>query len=401
MRNGCSSVYSVVCVVHDTCRSYKSNTSSSTDDAQISGMMHWCTLTEDGWGVETPSSTWAILLMTSSVISCLSSSTCSPIRGMELSITWQRAEQPIRCNLAQSQSPAHPEWYLRLHPLGGSIVSPIMKMGHIQSPDDVGHSGICGDESFLERYNSLLAANLIYCRMRPDMTLMMTSLLVPMHYPPPQVPRPVSLLLHLLLSRSAALNHFEGLRPCRRAEQNGNDITEYLSNTALVFRPSDLFDNKSHEPKLDCCTCDSRLRTASFHSSGGKDVLHLNSRSTEYSYSNTDLVFLMDKHGPTLQVPVSNSRTNTSIYKYYVKQWLGGAQTTSTAMLKWRKKNKTKNFPTTCAHVQRNHRSRARTVLLPKDQNKQEQRKTAAGTGWVWMPAVVDDADEPRPRHRL
>ena len=48
-----------------------------------------CTFTVEGWGVETPSSTWAILLMISSVISCLSSSTCSPIRGMELSITYR------------------------------------------------------------------------------------------------------------------------------------------------------------------------------------------------------------------------------------------------------------------------------------------------------------------------
>lgn len=53
-----------------------------------------------------------------------------------------------------------------------------------------------------------------------------------------------------------------------------------------------------------------------------------------------------------------------------------------------------------CSCVQPNHRSRARTVLLPKDQNKQEQRKTAAGTGRVWMPVVVDDADALRPCHR-
>lgn len=45
------------------------------------------TLTADGWGLETPSSTCPILRSTSSVISCLSSSTCSPISGMELSIT--------------------------------------------------------------------------------------------------------------------------------------------------------------------------------------------------------------------------------------------------------------------------------------------------------------------------
>lgn len=74
-----------------------------------------------------------------------------------------------------------------------------------------------------------------------------------MHYhpiDPGQAPCPGSLLLHRLLSSSAALNQFEGLRPCRRAEQNGYDVTEYLSNTASVFRPSDLFDNKSHEPKF-------------------------------------------------------------------------------------------------------------------------------------------------------
>lgn len=91
VRHGSSSICSVICVVHDT--QNLSNTSSIIDDPQISGMMLWCTLTEDGWGVETPSSTWAILLMTSSVISCLSSSTCSPIRGMELSITCRENSQ--------------------------------------------------------------------------------------------------------------------------------------------------------------------------------------------------------------------------------------------------------------------------------------------------------------------
>lgn len=39
-------------------------------------------------GVVTPSRANAILLMTRSQISCRSSSTCSPIRGIELSITW-------------------------------------------------------------------------------------------------------------------------------------------------------------------------------------------------------------------------------------------------------------------------------------------------------------------------
>jgi len=59
--------------------------------------MFWCTLTAEGWGVETPSSNSAILLRTSSVISCLSSSTCSPIRGMELSITCTHTQkQPIK-----------------------------------------------------------------------------------------------------------------------------------------------------------------------------------------------------------------------------------------------------------------------------------------------------------------
>lgn len=73
----------------------------------------------DGCGFETPSSTWAILLMTSSVISCLSSSTCSPISGMELSIT-------CRDNETADQIP---DYNSSVSPLDGSVLSLMRENG--------------------------------------------------------------------------------------------------------------------------------------------------------------------------------------------------------------------------------------------------------------------------------
>lgn len=162
----------------------------------------------------------------------------------------ERAEQPVRFTLAQPPSPTHPEWYLRLPPRGGSVVSLIMKMGHTQTPDDVDtvDSVVMSRSPTTEeiQLSAGLKLNLL-----PDETERDADFSVGSHALSSSSSHcPGSLLLHLLLSSSAALNQFEGLRPCRRAEQNGYDITEYLSNAALVSRPSDLFDNKSHEPKF-------------------------------------------------------------------------------------------------------------------------------------------------------
>lgn len=73
--------------VHTQTRFKKEKEKKKSHNYCCSSFFSAATLTADCWGLETPSSTCPILWSTSSVISCLSSSTCSPISGMELSIT--------------------------------------------------------------------------------------------------------------------------------------------------------------------------------------------------------------------------------------------------------------------------------------------------------------------------
>lgn len=118
-------------------------------------------------------------------------------------------------------------------------ISHIMRMSRIQTPNDISHNGLwCfarNDESFFERSQTIeiqLSAGLEYDLLPDALSMTLTSLFVPMHYHTPQkVP-----CLGLVLSRlfpCVALHLLISLRPCRRPEQKGYDIIEYLSNVAF------------------------------------------------------------------------------------------------------------------------------------------------------------------------
>lgn len=128
--------------------------------------MYKSTLTVDGWGFETPSSTWAILFMTKSVISCLSSSTCSPISGMELSIT---------CGDSETASHHIPDYNSSVSPLDGGVLSLMREDGTSSGPwpEEQKQSLVLCQEwwvifrgiSDVSPDNAVQAFSAIYCRM--------------------------------------------------------------------------------------------------------------------------------------------------------------------------------------------------------------------------------------------